>query len=375
MNWRKTRTVIPSLSKTLMPKFWFPDRQEIAAIHMLINEDVWFQRYQDLLLGMANTRVGRDLLYIPQEYPVIVKFHKNCVHFFDGYDAQGNGVFGADFRIGAKWANVIRYRWTAFNSLARYFLANKDLTVPVSPLVLSARAVHALTLTAYPNPNTETTSVDGVVTYTYTSTNWATSHDALSGTSASDTNATLFLQLYRNGGGLYYLERAFTLFDTSSLTSGATISAATYSISENNGGAADADSLSVGIVQTSPASNTAIVSADYDQCGAVTAPTEGATRKTLASLSTFAYNDFALNATGISWISKTDITKLGFRLSRDMDNTAPSGANGDTFDSADASGTTADPKLVVTYTLTAALTETMLNRKTMRGASRGIMRP
>lgn len=375
MNWRKTRTVIPSLSKTLMPKFWLPDRQEMAAIHVLINEDVWFQRYQDLLLGIANTRTGRDLLCIPQEYPVIVKFHKNCVHFFQGYDAQGNGIFGADFRVGAKWANVIRYRWNAFNSLARYFLANKDITVPVSPLVLSARALCASTLTAYPDPNTETTTVDGIATYTYASTNWATSHDAASGSSAADSATDLVIQLYRNGGGFYYIERAFTLFDTSTLTSGATISAATFSLYETNGGPADSDSQSLGIVQTSPASNTAVVAADYSQCGATSNPTEGATRITTASMASFAYNAFTLNATGQGWISKTGVTKLGFRFSKDMDNSAPTGANGDTYAAADTSGTSQDPKLIVTYTLTAALTETMLNRTPIRGVARGIMRP
>jgi len=62
------------------------------------------------------------------------------------------------------------------------------------------------------------------------------------------------------------------------------------------------------------------------------------------------YNDFTLNANGISNISKTGITYFGARDSLDTANTTPTGNNNWNFNSSNGAGTTTDPKLVVTYT-------------------------
>lgn len=137
-----------------MPKFYNDPTIELQRL----NENMWFKFNQKLLLGIANTKAGRDLLCIPQEYPQIVLIKKNCVHALVKNDGT-TATLIADFRIGAKFANVIRYRWDAFNAMARYYV-NADLFA--SPLTRYAMSVHAATLTAYPDPNVETTTVDGV---------------------------------------------------------------------------------------------------------------------------------------------------------------------------------------------------------------------
>ncbi len=122
-----------------------------------LREDMWFDLHQDLLLQIANTKFGRQLLCIPQEYGKIFLFKKNCVHFV------GNGVYHADFRIGAKWANVIRYKWDQFNSYSRYFQAyrsvfsteNFEKLQILSPLVRTAVGMSVGLLTSYPDPDPE----------------------------------------------------------------------------------------------------------------------------------------------------------------------------------------------------------------------------
>src|SRR3989338_2002925 len=85
-----------------------------------VNEDLWFQDQQALLLQLANTDYGKDLLCIPKGYNNIFKFGKNHIFYSPRME---NGVlkYDWDFRVGAKWANVIRCRWEEFQGAALFF--------------------------------------------------------------------------------------------------------------------------------------------------------------------------------------------------------------------------------------------------------------
>lgn len=301
-----------------------------------VDEDRWFQQNQKLLLAIANTTFGRSLLYIPQDFPPIVHIRKNCV-----IAQVGPNTFKADFRIGAKYARIIRERWQEFNSYARYFQTE---TVNASPLTRYALSVSALTLTAYPDPNVETTTVDGYIE-DYENIGFSNQVAAATGTSANDSGANMFAQSTPDGGP-FNIQRIVTLFDTSALTSGATVSAAVVSIL--GGGKSSTDSYSVRLVATTPASNTALSTADWDQFGS----TSLANEITLASYSTSAYNDFTM--TDLTAVSKTSITKLGFRLTGEIAVSTPTGTNFIQAASADTALTTSDPKIVVTYTVASA---------------------
>jgi hypothetical protein len=116
--------------------------------------------------------------------------------------------------------------------------------------------------------------------------------------------------------------RGFFLFDTSILTATAIIVSATFSLQINS--VTNTFSQSLGLIISSPSSNTAIVNADYLNI----TRTRLASDIALGSLTTGAYNTWSLNATGIAQISKTGITKFATALSGDIDNTAPTWVSG-----------------------------------------------
>jgi len=203
----------------------------------------------------------------------------------------------------------------------------------------------ASTLTAYPDPNPEVTTVDGYISY---SAAFATAQPASTGDLASDSGATFRVQADPT-----FLARGFLLFSTAAIGSGSTGLSGVLSAFIDSGGKTDNDNDGddwINVVQSNPASNTALATTDWNQCGdAATNPTEGATRVDISSTTANAWCNWTLNATGNGWISKTGITKLGLREGHDCINSTPVAANAlrlhsaDTFDSV-------PPKLVVTYT-------------------------
>ena len=103
------------------------------------------------------------------------------------------------------------------------------------------------------------------------------------------------------------------------------------------------------LASSSPASNTAITTADYDQVGT----TNLAPDLNTSSVTLNTYNNWALNATGTATINGFGVTKFVLRHGNDIVNSEPSstgynGINGITW--ADQTGTTQDPKLVVEHT-------------------------
>lgn len=149
------------------------------------------------------------------------------------------------------------------------------------------------------------------------------------------------------------LNRAFFCFDTSSLTAGATISAAVLSLY----GSAKTDALSatpnVDIYTSSPANTNALVVGDFDQVGSTSQT--GSTPITYAGWSTTAYNDFTFDATGRGNVSKTAISKFGARNANyDVAASAPthnSAAQESTLQCYYSGNGSLMPQLVVTYTI------------------------
>ena len=96
---------------------------------------------------------------------------------------------------------------------------------------------------------------------------------------------------------------------------------------------------------------------------------------TLANITTNAYNDFALNSTGLSNISKTGVTKFGMRLDaeRQIQNRLTAIAIPKcVFFFADTTGTAQDPKLVVVHSAPASsgtITKSSKWRRQYFGAS------
>lgn len=208
------------------------------------------------------------------------------------------------------------------------------------------------TLTVFP---AAASAASGCVQYTVDASSWATIHDAGSGdttTGSADTSIPIRCRATTVLNHFDRLYRGFTAFDTSALTSAASISAATYSLFGSALNIDTAGTAGIAMVTTSPASNTVLANSDYSQVGS----TAQATNITIASWSTSAYNDFTVNGTGLGNISKTATTNFGFRIEKDRANSNTWNSGEDAYIepfSANQAGTANDPKLVITYTLTA----------------------
>jgi hypothetical protein len=237
--------------------------------------------------------------------------------------------------------------------LGQYAVSDDEELIPKEQL---ESAGYPLTVgdsaTFYPDAHAETSSVDGWVRRYAPNSTWSAIRDG-SGEAADDSEAYLKLEIYAGTSSGYWscLWRTAILFDTSSLPDGAVISAATLSVYGGIKNDAPGWAPTTNVYSSNPASNTQLAASDYNTFGA-TAFCDSAIA--YASFNTGGYNDFALNAAGITAISKTGVTKLGLRFaSYDVANAAPTWVNsGDSYVfpwSADK-GTGYKPKLVVTYT-------------------------
>jgi hypothetical protein len=145
-------------------------------------------------------------------------------------------------------------------------------------------------------------------------------------------------------GSALYIYRGGLFFDTSSLPDDATITSATLSLygSDDQSGTDFDITVVDGSVLEDP-----MVNSDY---GDLLPQTTGGGTFNTAGFSITGYNDIALNAAGISWISKTGTTKFGLRSSRDISATGPGGSEYVKI-WAHEQGEGYRPKLVVTYTI------------------------
>lgn len=200
--------------------------------------------------------------------------------------------------------------------------------------------------TGYPDAHPESTSVDGPVIRTTTSQTLANIR-AGAGVSADDTLTTYDApRLYASTTADQYqrLNRAIFLFDTSSIPAEATITSVTLSLrctAKANGlGSPELD-----VVDANPASNTAVVAADFANVGTTVYGSVA-----YADVSTAAYTNITLDTAAVT---KAGITKLGLRLNWDTDNSftgtwASTGSSSFTFTYADNGSN--KPTLTVEYT-------------------------
>jgi RHS repeat-associated protein len=211
------------------------------------------------------------------------------------------------------------------------------------------------TITVYPDPDPETNTVDGQLQRFVASpgTNWSGIRDGAGTSAFPDVANQVFAAVSTYPSGTCYAEmdRAIFLFDTSSLGAGATITSSTLSLYGEFLYNDSAASPTYNIYTSNPASNTDLVASDFGNLGT----TQQATSIAQASLVSGAYNTWTLNATGLSNISPTGITKFGYReATYDAANSDPglvcNKSYQSNFDYADAAGTSKDPKLVVVST-------------------------
>ena len=319
-----------------------------------MNDAQWFKFYQPSLLGLVNTDHGRDLFSISRDLPTIVEIAPRDYKWM-----IGKGQYQSEFHSRAVFFRRLLHRWNEIVRdlehplfVPKYVIHNgKKLAVPMG----------AATLTAYPDADTESSTVDGYIGFQGLDPddriNWstATTDNGDNVTITRDSHALLNSTWFQRSGTWEDVLRSFMLFDTSSIGSNV-VDDAVYSFVSSQA-TATASELTFNIVASTPASNTALVAADYDNVGTTSfgtiesdgVNTDGAT-----------YNAITFNSSGEDHIATGGITKLAMRWEADRANAEPSsGTNGAgcTQQSADNGGTSTDPKLVVTHSAPAFIPE------------------
>lgn len=303
-----------------------------------------FRKYAKLVTWFANTKIGKTYLSI-RSFPL----PSDPIHLLlpNGYIQHlGKDKYRLSVTTSAVYAPRLYPILSYIDSFGVNFNEAVKLLLTIGEKKQASYKLVRLYSSATINPdaNPETTTFDGVLSDGNAT--WATIRGASSASfEVNDSGNTIKAETYLFGGTTYYIGRLFTLFDTSSLTSSAVVESATYSLYKNATAVSNGNTTSFALVTTTPASNTAIASGDFDQVGSVRQASDFA----YASMSTSAYFDMTLNATGLGNISLTGITKFGGRNSRDIDDSAPTGTNSIECNSSDVGSN--KPKLVITYWL------------------------
>lgn len=210
--------------------------------------------------------------------------------------------------------------------------------------------------TFYPDADVETSSVDGYAARSGVDEIWATIKAGAGNTSddsLGSTNPGPQVAASTTNDQWAAINIAFFLFDTASLPETALSLTAVFSFVALTGSLTDNFTDSVRLVTTTPATNTAIIDADYAQAGTVAQADDVLYSNITADSATF--NDMALNGTGRGNINRSGVTKFGLRNKSDADNAEPSWgsaqvSNVNIATAEEALSGDKRPKLVVTFT-------------------------
>ena len=192
--------------------------------------------------------------------------------------------------------------------------------------------------------------VDGIVGRAGVNETFANIRGAGSGTFSDDASTlSAYFLSHSTSPNYQQMWRIILLFDTSIIGTDV-ISSAIFSIKPFTLWDEFSPAGSLSLVGSSPASNSTLATGDYVNLDIILQ----APAITLASQVVGTYTDFTLNATGLSNIAKTGITKYGLRLEADRINSEPTWSSlsyqGGEFYTVEEAGTTNDPKLVVVHT-------------------------
>jgi len=275
----------------------------------------------------------------------IVRIDPNAITWVTENDDEFTTEFRADWKYSKRLYFAFEPLWWMMHS---FDWAVADRWVPQLSFGFDS-------LTAYPDPVNGPNTMTGSARRTANE-NWATLRaGAGNAVYQSDFFDSMSVQVAGNAGtdAFTNIGRGITLFDTSNLTSNASISAAVLSLWNLGTGDGYTPSSSIDIYTSNPASNATVANADYGTLGDTSQT--GGSPVTLATMgATAQYFDWTFDSTGRGNISKTGISKFGIRFTSDGSNSAPTSGNVVAYfnpQSSNYTGNSQDPKLVVTYTI------------------------
>lgn len=241
--------------------------------------------------------------------------------------------------------------------MKRMELLNGSILIPTpsSLLPLSFANIHFVSSTYFPDPDPETTTCDGFVGRGSVNESWATIRSSAGNTvndSGTDASAPYVLSTSTsNQWG--NLRRNIYGFDTSNVTSGFSVTAGTFS--PHASGIDNTIAVNYCAVQAASASNTALATGDYANNTGLSLVSDSILAGSGLSAG---YIDFTLNTSGLSYVNKTGVTKMGCQFNEDRTNSSPTWASAvdsgfSNGDFAEMAGTASDPKLTLTYVVAA----------------------
>ena len=182
--------------------------------------------------------------------------------------------------------------------------------------------------------------------------NWATMIAAAGSEALPTTTGTRFIGYEMWPSSLLYdiFWRSIFLFNTATINTD-TINSAVISLYGTNKYNEANSSPDINIYSSAPAADNDLVPGDFDSFGS----TAFSSAISYASFNTSGYNDFTLNASGISNINKTGISKFGARnANHDVAGSVPDWVS-EGYDRlegyyADQTGTASDPVLTIVHT-------------------------
>ena len=281
------------------------------------NTNSLFRKYAKLVTWFANTGIGSDYLGTPKS--------KISLLLPNGYSEWGGGrSFRSTFSTRPIYAPKL-YPALQIVDLCHNWLKDFDeaKTLLAWQLGLTRRQPAIATNLLFATTSTFYSTAGGDGNVRNSNATWSTARNAADGDDVQKTALSESCGIYFTGSGSYYIYRIFLPFVTSALPDTDTVDSTTLNVTPTN---KNGSNYTFAIVQTSQASSTDLVLGDFDQCGAVDSPTEGATRVSVNDMTNETEKGFPLNATGLTWISKTGTTLLGLRQgTNDIDNSAPAG--------------------------------------------------
>lgn len=202
----------------------------------------------------------------------------------------------------------------------------------------------------FPDASPETTTVDGWAR-NKNATTWSNALDGTNGTQdASDSESGTNRPLSRKTTASdWTVSPAFYLFDTSSIADTDTIDSATFNIFSFADSPNDPDTVTQHLVAGTPASNTAIVGADFDNYGSTSFG-----NRLASTMTSLQYYATTLNASGLSAIDATGVSKFSMIDDLILTPTDPTGDNWKNIYMSEFTGTSRDPKLVVQHSAAGA---------------------
>lgn len=328
-----------------------------------MDSSLFFQQNQQTLLQLANTEAGRYLLSVKDKAPIVKVTPSSYTQLMDFY--RGRVIYRSTFFPASEVNLYLATPYLKMGIAEREYkrIQNQyEAFLHFAELKKSYKypQIYLTTSTFYPSAG-QVEPADGTVRDETVGT-WATLR-AAAGDSASPTGTTLTVQIRStfNTDEWNKMERAILMFDTSSIGSEATISAASMflygtAVNESFGG-----NPAIHVAASNPASTSDVVAGDYDAISRTSFA-----NIVYSSFSTSAYNELVLDSNGEANVDKTGISKYSLQLSSDINNSAPTWASNDLeyiqCRSADQAGTAKDPYLSVTYMTATAGGFMTLNR-------------